>query len=162
MVPRECSWPSILERKSKGLIKTLNFGISGETTLNAMKRVESVILSRPQTVFLEFGINDFFWGFPVEDVEENLETISRAFLSEEIGVILCGFDIKGHPVNKWKLMYKSLSASLNIPLYEDIFYGLGKDHFLPDGLHPNEMGYRVMASEIFKFLTRTLPHLVSP
>lgn len=164
MVPEDCSWPSVLERLSKGRIKTLNLGISGETTLDAIKRINEVVSSRPQMVFLEFGINDFFWGFPVESVKENLNTICKTFLDNDIKVILCGFDIKGQPLEKWKLMYKSLAGSYKLPLYEDIFSGLKReeDHFLPDGLHPNEEGYRVMSSRIFEFLKKNFPKLILP
>ena len=162
MVPPHCSWPSVLERLSKGRIKTINFGISGETTLDAIKRINEVVSSKAQMVFLEFGINDFFWGFPVEAVRENLETICKTFLDKKIGVILCGFDIKDHPTEKWKHMYKSLAGYYELPLYEDIFSGLGKGHFLADGLHPNEKGYRVIASGIFEFLRKNLSDLTLP
>ena len=153
MVPADAAWPSVLEDLSG--IKTLNFGVSGDTTFDGLRRLDAVLAYEMDAVFLEFGINDFFMGIPLDSARSNLSAMARAFLEQGAQVILAGFHFKGQGSQKWHTMYEGLARELGLHLYPNIFRGAEgcPDCFLPDGLHPNRKGYRLMAEEISKFLT---------
>ncbi len=154
LVDRDKSWPSVLERISDKKIRTINFGISGDTTYNALIRLDEVLNSKADTLFIEFGINDFFMGLPVEGSEDNLNKIISAALKKHMKVIVAGFSFKGQGSEEWERMYESLSKKLPIFLYKNIFYGIDECNycFLPDGLHPNAKGYEIIAKNIYLFL----------
>ncbi len=158
MVPRDKSWPAILEQISE--IKTLNFGISGDTTFDALGRLETVLNAQHDAVFVELGINDFFMGIPMESTKKNLGRICQTFLDRQKEVFLAGFSFKGQGSKNWEGMYRELSAEFAINLYPNIFKGISGNSrfFLPDGLHPNSEGYNIIAQNIADFLQENLPH----
>ncbi len=159
MVPRSSAWPHLVGQILG--IRTLNFGVSGDTTFDGLRRLPSVLDHDMDALFLEFGLNDFFMGIPLESARANLESISRAFLERGTRVILAGFSFKGQGADRWHEMYAGLAQGLKIPLYPNIFQAIDgcSDCLLPDGLHPNEKGYRLMAEDISAFLAENLPGL---
>ncbi len=160
MVPPHSSWPSILERNSN--IKTLNLGISGNTTIDAIRRLDSILELQYDAVFVELGINDFFMGIPLQSTQKNLEFICQTFLDAKKVVFLAGFTFRDQGSQKWEQMYQELSNKLSVPLYPDIFKGLDSDDrfFLPDGVHPNAEGYKIIAQNILSFLLKNLENSI--
>lgn len=154
LVNKDKSWPSVLEKISDGLIKTINLGSSGDTTYNAIIRLNDAINSGADALFIEFGINDFFMGLPIVDSRKNLENIISSALKNQMKVILAGFSFKAQGSEKWEKMYEDLANRFSIYLYKNIFNGIDecKFCFLPDGLHPNEKGYEIIAQNIYSFL----------
>jgi acyl-CoA thioesterase-1 len=162
MVPRSAAWPHLVGRMLG--VRTLNFGVSGDTTFDGLRRLHSVLGHDMDALFLEFGLNDFFMGIPMESARSNLESISRAFLERGIKVILAGFSFRGQGAERWHEMYAELAKELQVLLYPNIFRAIDgcSDCLLPDGLHPNEKGYRLMAEDIGAFLAENLPGLGRP
>ncbi len=160
LVPPHKSWPSLLANMAA--IKTFNYGIAGDTTQSALKRLKKID-NKADGAFVELGINDFLSGMPIQTTFENLKIICNTFLNQNMQVILAGFRLDGFDTEKWEQAYESLSTQLNIPLYKNIFKGLEKrnDCFLPDNIHPNSKGYKIIAENIHDFLikNRMLPSL---
>ncbi len=151
-MPAEASWPSLLEKMTG--VHTFNYGVSGDTTFDGLRRLDNVLQTTADIVLLEFGINDFFMGIPVSSALSNLEVMVRAFLDKGAKVVMVGFSFQGLGTQKWEEAYERLSNRLNVLFYENIFRGLERcnDCFLPDGLHPNEKGYITIAENINNFL----------
>ncbi len=152
MVPSSAAWPSVLERLA--FVKTFNLGVSGDTTFDALRRLDQALEPASDIAFIEFGINDFFMGLSIESVSNNLAAIMKPFLAMGTKVILAGFYFEEPGIQAWAAMYRELSQRFSTGLYENIFDGLQdrKDHFLSDGLHPNARGYQVIAERICTFL----------
>lgn len=152
LVPPEASWPSQIEHMAA--LQTINYGVSGDTTIDALRRLEGVLSEEADIAFIEFGINDFFMGISADLTLKNLEKITRAFWKKGIEVIIAGFSLQGLGTQKWEEAYAQLSNKLHVPFYENIFKGLEDCNkcFLPDGLHPNEKGYKIIAENIHIFL----------
>lgn len=71
-------YPFYLERKG---VTVLNFGHSGDTTFDIMRRFHSQVRSHepsPDICIVHGGANDLFSDFPIEQVEGNLVEIYRA------------------------------------------------------------------------------------
>ncbi len=157
-VPTGDSWPALLE--SRYGLKTLNFGVSGDTTGDALNRLDNVLTARKDLIFIELGLNDFFMGLPVESAAENLSRIIQAFLCQDATVVLAGFLFRGQGSGSWEAMYHDLADKFSILLYANIFQGLEEcnDCFFHDGIHPNSKGYSIMADEICRFIYPLLSH----
>ena len=71
-------YPFYLERKG---VTVLNFGHSGDSTFDIMRRFHSQVRSHkplPDFCIVHGGANDLFCDFPLDQVEENLAEIYRA------------------------------------------------------------------------------------
>ena len=59
---------------------------------------------------------------------------------------------------KFEAMYPRLAKNHKVPLMPFLLDGVGgvKDLNLPDGIHPNEKGYKVVAEKVFPFIEKLL------
>src|SRR3990167_6863877 len=67
-------YPSLLAKMTN--IPVINAGIDGDTSTEALKRIDSDILDRnPLLVIIEFGGNDFLRKIPTEQTLENIKNM---------------------------------------------------------------------------------------
>lgn len=71
--------------------RVLNFGVSGETAAEGLRRLPEVLAARPAAALLEFGANDCFLGVPVEQTEEALAAMIQGLLGAGARVLLAGW-----------------------------------------------------------------------
>jgi len=57
-IDKNKSYPHYLAEKLNAPV--INLGVSGETTADAVERIDDVLLYNPMVVFIEFGANDLF------------------------------------------------------------------------------------------------------
>ena len=150
------AYPSILEDKLESLgynYQVVNKGISGETTADALKRVEEVIAEKPHIVILEFGANDFFRKVPAKDVYNNLAYIIETFQKNNITVLLGGMQTLRPASNEYEkelnTLYVRLANKYNLLLIPFFLEGvaLNKELNLSDNLHPNVKGYEIIVEK---------------
>ena len=65
-----------------------NQGVSGDTTVDGLARLDNVIAEKPALVVLEFGGNDGLRGIPVESTKQNLEEMIRRLQAANIPLVL--------------------------------------------------------------------------
>lgn len=157
-LPAYSSFPAQLERKllEEGCnIEISNYGISGETSADALSRLADVIESKPNAAYVEFGANDCFQLIYPEQIKLNLMAIIEAFQEAQIPVILLGFMPMNFTPQSYALVFNSIFTDIaqkyNIPLYEDLMTGLGEnpEYYQSDGIHPNNEGVAIMVENIF-------------
>jgi len=154
------SFPALIQQKINDLnlnYKVINAGLSGDTSAGGLTRID-YWLSQPVSVFvLELGINDIIRGITPQTTSKNLQAI------------IDKVKIK-YPQAKLALMGMQIPAFIHSPLatqFMEIFSGLasanqmafvpffldgvaGKAQLnLPDRLHPNAEGYKVIAEKIW-------------
>ncbi len=154
---RKDALPAVLEAmlQKDGLqVQALNFGVSGDTSHDGLRRLNHVLSVAPDAVVIEFGANDCFIGEPVERVRENIATLVRTFTERNIPVLLAGFacndDIAAEYRRMFDPIFRELAESFDIPLFPNIIRPyLGNPMLkLMDGLHPNEDGVKAMAAAL--------------
>lgn len=154
---RDQALPAVLEtllRKDGIPVQALNFGVSGETSHDGLRRLKHILAAEPDAVVIEFGANDCFIGEPVEQVRKNITALVRAFQEKNIPVLLAGFacndDIPEEYRRKFDPLFREVAESLSVPLFPNIIRPyLGNPMLkLMDGLHPNEDGVRAMAEAL--------------
>jgi acyl-CoA thioesterase-1 len=163
---RDDSYPSLLQKRldEQGYnYQVLNFGQGGDRTDHGLARLHLATGIKASRIFIvELGINDAVQRIPVETVKSNLDEILTRILADGKKVLLCGVHApadKGEEyVAAFDAMYLELAKKHNVKLYDDFMTGVAgvPDHLLPDGIHPNEAGARIIEQHIFEQLAPLL------
>jgi acyl-CoA thioesterase-1 len=167
-LPPKDAYPSVLQAKLKdaGLPTTVvHYGVSGDTTTRALRRLDAALAEHPQIMVVELGVNDGLRGVPVPVVKANLEKIITAAQAQNIEVVLCAMEAL--PLQGWQYtiafhqMYENLAATYGVTLVPFLMNGVlgNPDLIADDGVHPNAAGARYIAETIFEYvlpLARTI------
>ena len=161
-------WKDMLVQKYPDVrIEIINSGISGDTTMDGLARLDWAVLSyEPDLVTINFGINDCVFGLGLEEFEANLvEMIRRirAGPASEI-LLLSSQPLETPPYNRRVLDYyraiervaKEMDEGF-VDVYgawmERVRQGMPLSTLIIPGLdHPNEVGYRIIAEELMKLI----------
>ncbi|MBX7245665.1 MAG: arylesterase [Candidatus Sumerlaeaceae bacterium] len=132
-------------------IPVLNRGVSGETTAQALKRLERDVLSQnPRIVIVCLGGNDLLQHQPVSQTFANLEEIVNQIQGKGALVVLVG--IKGLMfADNHGPEYKKLAVRRGAVFVPDVLSGILSDPKLKfDQIHPNGQGYKIVAQRIYE------------
>lgn len=137
--------------------RVVNLGVSGETTSDALARLDAVVAARPRIVILEFGGNDGLRGLPIASVRANLEQMITRLQAEHIRILLAGLTLPPNYgpeyIPPFERMYHDLATKYHVPLIPFLLEGLyERGLFQQDGIHPNEQGYAMVAQLVFRHL----------
>ena len=150
----------LAERYGDGF-ELINAGLPGETTTEGVRRLSSeTLLRKPDLVLILEGVVDVNNDNPrFSDTRTNLRDMIRIARGREAHVIIGtipplnseGFRANG-PDNVATLneMIRSLAEREDVRVADhEKAFGSELSHQGPDGLHPNDNGYRVMARTWF-------------
>ncbi len=167
------AYPEMLEVAIKQAIpnsnvKVINAGISGHSTDNGLKRLDSdVLMHKPDLVTISFGLNDMT-RMSEEQYGKNLETLVARCREAKAQVVLCTpnsvITTGGRPIEKLKRYCDVIHAtaqSLKVPVCDQFAAGEAfrvKDAWafrciLSDEIHPNMDGHKLMAQELCRTIT---------
>jgi acyl-CoA thioesterase I len=160
-VPIGSTYPDQLQEKLDGLgyrYRVVNMGISGDTTNGGLARMKAALEMKPSIVILELGANDGLRGLPVVQTKANLEEMINAFKKTGATVIMAGMTLPKNYgtayVKSFENVFIDLASKHSLPLIPFFLEGVaGQPQLtLPDFLHPNAAGYRVVADIVMKTL----------
>lgn len=163
-VPKASAWPAITEKilKDKKFdISMINAGVSGSTTASGPSRLQWHLKSQPKPdwLILALGANDGLRGQDVKSAQKNLEkTIQIAKDQGMKKIILAG--IKVPPslgpayARSFDAIFPLIAKQQKITLYPFLLEGVAAkpELNLPDGIHPNIEGHKIIAGHMAKFL----------
>ena len=168
-LPQAQGFAAVLEQllRARGVaVRVVNAAVSGDTTSDGLLRVDWMLDStKPDLVIVQFGANDMFRGLPVEVVRQNLDAIVNRIRATGAAVLLAGMlapDNNGAEYQRqFAAQYRELSAQYDIPLYPFFLrdVALQPTLNLPDGLHPNAAGVRVIAANIAPLVAEAIAAL---
>ena len=155
------AYPAVLERmlKAAGLpFIVKNHGVSGDTSADAVGRLDAALAESPAIVIVALGANDGLRGVPVPQLRRNLETIIQAAQARSVDVLLCGMEAL--PVHGWEYtlefhrLFPALADKYQVPLVPFILNGvLGNPRMVQaDRVHPNAAGAAAIARTIWPYL----------
>ena len=172
-----CStFPALIQNRIDSLgypAIAVNAGISGETTSGGLSRIQWMLRDRVDILFLELGGNDGLRGINLDLTASNLNRIIELTREAypDVPVILAGMQIPpnlGHEYTRaFSEIYPDVAEKHDAILVPFAAGGLGELQALlqPDGIHPNEAGHRMLASEVWihlePMLTRSIAALQS-
>ncbi len=164
-VAQSAAFPALIEEKLKK--DSLNWtvkaaGSSGSTTASGLERIKWLSKSKPDLVLLLLGSNDGLRGIKPETTEKNLnDTIAWAKenkLEIMLGQLHMPPNYGKDYTKKFEETFKKVAKKNKIPLVDFLLKDVaGKsDLNLPDGIHPNEKGHKVVAENIYKSISKYL------
>lgn len=154
------SYPDHLQRELDKLGYTyhvVNLGISGETTSDALARVDGVIARKPRIVILEFGGNDGLRGLPITTAHANLDLVMARLEAAHVRILLAGITLPPNYgqdyIRPFQTMYHDLAVHYHAPLIPFLLEGVFEHGlFQQDGIHPNAPGYAMVARTVLRYL----------
>ncbi len=158
------SFPGILQQwfDSAGVeVRVVNAGVTGETTATGKNRVEWVLSQQRVDVFvLELGGNDGLRGIPTEETARNLRDIIAVVRNKQpnAAIVLAGMMVPPNMGQEYSAdferIFPDVAASEQVALITFLLEGVaGEAHLnLPDGIHPNREGQRIVAKTVWPFV----------
>ncbi len=158
-----CEWAEILQDN-----RIINRGICGDTTAGILNRINNIIESTPQKLFIMIGINDLNQGVAVEVIVHNYKLILKTFNNQipDAKIFIQSLlpinnQIRDRDVNKQVI---DLNANLKEMAqafafrYIDLFPAFLDENnqlslqYTSDGVHLNGQGYLVWKEIIEKYV----------
>ena len=129
-------------------LDVINSGVPGDTTRDALDRLERDVLSRsPRIVLITLGGNDLKNKVPKDAAFSNLKAIIEAIQKTGALVIVGGINF-GRGFSR---EYERVCSETGAVLIENIYKGIfGRRHLMSDIIHPNDQGYRIMAERFYE------------
>lgn len=126
----------------------INMGISGNTTKDALARVQAVIDANPKMVIILLGGNDYLQKVPIDQTFQNLDTIITKVQSVGAVVVLLGIQ-GGILRDPYADRFKSLAKLRGAAFVPNVFSGIiGNPKYMSDEVHPNDAGYAEIAAKV--------------
>ena len=170
-LPAAASFPSLLQRwLDERLLpyKAYNYGVSGETSAGGRQRLAAVLARHSVDVFvLALGANDGIRGIAVRETTHNLQFIIDGVRRQYPAalLVLAGlefpFDLGplgghrlAHYATEFKSLFRTLADKNSLPFIPFLLQGVLGHHELnlPDGVHPNAAGQKVVAENVWQIL----------
>ena len=161
-VEKNQSFPALFDKKLKEegflKVKVVNAGIGGSTSASARSRLNWFLRSKPDIIVLALGGNDGLRGLSTSEMKKNLAATIRLALSNHITVVLAGMKIPPNYGKKYtkdfEQVFPALAKEFSIPLIPFLLDGVAgeRDLNLPDGIHPNPEGHKLIVQTVWKYL----------
>jgi lysophospholipase L1-like esterase len=126
----------------------INLGKNGDTTSDAISRLNEVLDYKPDIVLILLGGNDILRSKPVPITEKNLNTIIETFKKNNTKVLLLG--VRGGILkDAYAPMFERIVKDQRVSFVPDILRGVfGKKDLMSDLIHPNDKGYELIRERV--------------
>lgn len=148
------SYPAQLEKLAGR--RVVREGVPGEVSASGLARLPAVLEAvRPRLLLLCHGGNDFLRRLPKAQAAENLRAMIRLARARGIDVLLIGTPEPGFTLTP-PAFYAEIAREFRIP-YEDEAIGktLRDGSLKSDAVHPNALGYRLIAERVYAVLKKS-------
>ncbi len=164
---RDQAFPAIVEEQliSEGVnCEVINAGLSGETSAGGLSRIDW-ILKKPVDIFvLELGANDGLRGLPLDQTKVNLQKIIDRVRQKNPNVTLVIAGMMVPPnlgeqyTQEFTAIFPELARKNKAMLIPFLLEGVAGDENLnlPDGIHPNPEGHRIVAENVIGIIKKAL------
>ena len=133
---------------SRTSVPIINAGRSGDTTGDALNRLDSAVLSRnPDIVIVFLGGNDILQAVPVQQRVSNITTIVQRIRQAGAAVIL--IDMGSGVLDAFNGALPGIASQTSSTLVPGVLEGiLGVPSLMVDSVHPNNAGHAIIADRI--------------
>jgi acyl-CoA thioesterase-1 len=167
------AYPALLAKKLRaaGLnFQVTNASQTGGTTEGGLERLPAHLKRKIDIFILELGINDAFRGVPVDQIQNNLQQMIDKVKARnpDVRVLIAGMQLPNYAVDDYVFafgkMFGELAAKNGGSLVPYLLDGVAGDPSLnlPDGIHPNVAGQKILAENVWRVLepvAREVPNL---
>jgi acyl-CoA thioesterase-1 len=138
--------------------EVVNAGVSGDTSAGGLSRLDWSLAGDVQVLVIELGGNDGLRGLPVAGLKQNLNEIITRARARGISVVLTGMEAPPNfgpaYTSEFREAYRELAREHDVtfvPFYLEGVAGIPGLN-LPDGIHPNEEGSRIVEKTVWSAL----------
>ncbi|MCP1382934.1 arylesterase [Runella salmonicolor] len=157
------SYPAQLQNRLDSLklpYKIVNAGVSGETTSGGNSRLDWVLKNPVDIFILELGGNDGLRGIPATETRKNLQSMIDKVKAKypEAKIVLAGMQVPPSMGKKYadefKVIYPELAQKNKVELIPFLLENVGGEVKLnqKDGIHPNAIGAKIVAENVWQVL----------
>ena len=166
------AFPALLQKKidAAGLkYEIVNAGVSGDTTAGGLRRIDWLLRRKVDILVLELGGNDGLRGISPATTRTNLQTIidRTKVKCPDARIVIAGMQMPpnmGEEYNSaFRQVFPDLARLNKTALIPFLLEGVGgkPEMNLPDQIHPNPEGHRIVADNVWKVLKPLLNSAVS-
>jgi acyl-CoA thioesterase-1 len=156
-LPPGKSFPAQLEdalREEGRNVRVVNAGVSGDTSADALARLDWALPDDADAVIVELGANDALRGFDLAETRRALDQILSKLRARDLPVLLTGMEAPRNYgedyANRFREMYAELAEKHGTLFYPFFLEGVAMKPELnmPDGIHPTAEGVAVIVENI--------------
>src|SRR5262249_8649850 len=162
LTPSE-AYPMLLANKLRaaGLsFQVTNASAAGGTTEGGLERLPAHLKRKIDIFILELRINDAFRAVPVDQIQNNLQQIIDKVKARNpnVRILIAGMQLPNYAaddyVSAFGKMFVDLAAKNGAALVPYLLQTVAGDPSmnLPDGIHPNAAGQKVLAETVWHVL----------
>jgi acyl-CoA thioesterase-1 len=163
----EQAFPALVEKmlNSNGQqYRVVNAGVSGETSAGGLSRINWILNQHIDVFILELGANDGLRGVPLSSTKENLQGIINQVRKKYpvVKIVIAGMMVPPNMgteySNEFQTMFPKLANDNDTALIPFLLDGVAGDPTLnlPDGIHPNVQGHKIVAGNVMQVLQQIL------
>jgi len=163
----EQAFPALVEKmlNSNGQqYRVVNAGVSGETSAGGLSRINWILNQHIDVFILELGANDGLRGVPLSSTKENLQGIIVQVRKKYpvVKIVIAGMMVPPNMgteySNEFQTMFPKLANDNDTALIPFLLDGVAGDPTLnlPDGIHPNVQGHKIVAGNVMQVLQQIL------
>ncbi len=163
MLQRSEAYPALLAKKLQAAalnFQVTNASAAGGTTQGGLERLPAHLKHRIDILVLELGINDAFRGLPVDQIQNNLQQIIDNVKARNptVRIVIAGMQLPNYGaddyVSAFGKMFAELATKNSAALVPYLLQGVAGDPSLnlPDGIHPNAAGQKILAENVWRVL----------
>ena len=163
ILPRSQAYPALLAQRLRreGMnFEVINASQSGGTSSGGVSRITPHLKRQIDILVVQLGINDAFRAVPVSEIRANLQSIIDKTKQRwpDCEIVIAGMqlpiDTQDGYVRAFGQVYQELADRNNAALVPYLLQGVGGDPALnlPDRIHPNAAGQKVLAENVWRAL----------
>ena len=163
MLPRSQAYPALVAerlRKEGMDFEVINASQSGGTSSGGVARITTHLKRKIDILVVQLGINDAFLAVPVTQIRSNLQAIITRTRERypDCEVVIAGMQLpietQDGYVREFGEMYQQLADKNNAALVPYLLAGVGGNPALnlPDRIHPNAAGQKILADNVWRAL----------
>ncbi|MEJ8756185.1 arylesterase [Pontibacter sp. H259] len=163
-LPQAQAYPALIQQQllQEGYTDytVINAGLSGDTTASGVHRLDKWLHQEVSIFVLALGANDGLRGIATRETSINLQQIldkaKRTW--PDVKIILSGMEIPdivpGRYAAEFRVLFRELAIKNNVAFVPFLLEGVaGMRHLnLPDGVHPNAEGQKLLAKHTWAVL----------
>ena len=163
----ELAYPKVLEKmlNDKGYeYRVINAGLSGETSAGGLTRIDWILQNKINIFILELGANDGLRGLPLIQTKSNLQSIIQKVVKKypEALIVIAGMMVPPNMgkdyATEFSYVFNELATENDALLIPFLLDGVGgnPEFNLPDGIHPNIEGHKIVAQNVYEVIKDVL------
>jgi acyl-CoA thioesterase-1 len=157
------AFPALLQERineKKLSYEVVNAGVSGDTTAGGVRRMPWLLRRKMDVLVLELGGNDGLRGITPRETRANLEKIIDLAREKnrDVQIIVAGMQMPQNMgeeyTREFREVFPAVAKEKRTKLIPFLLEGVGgkADLNLPDRIHPNSRGHKIIAGTVWAVL----------